>query len=79
MGSFGVAGRGGGRRRGRRRTRRRVESRNSAANAGTNQQEPQQVASSPTEELQKLGQLRDSGVITDEEFEAKKKELLAKI
>ncbi len=27
-------------------------------------------------ELEKLGQLRDQGIITDEEFEAKKKELL---
>ena len=29
-----------------------------------------------TAELQQLAQLRDSGVITDEEFEAKKKQLL---
>jgi len=28
------------------------------------------------EELEKLGELRDKGIITDEEFEAKKKELL---
>jgi hypothetical protein len=28
------------------------------------------------EELEKLGDLRDKGIITDEEFEAKKKELL---
>ena len=28
------------------------------------------------EQLKKLGELRDSGVLTDEEFEAQKKELL---
>jgi hypothetical protein len=28
------------------------------------------------EELEKLGELRDKGIITDEEFEAKKKQLL---
>jgi hypothetical protein len=28
------------------------------------------------EELEKLGELRDKGIITDEEFEAKKKDLL---
>lgn len=35
-------------------------------------------ASEPSylEELEKLGDLRDKGIITDEEFEAKKKELL---
>ena len=32
--------------------------------------------SSYLEELEKLGELRDKGIITDEEFEAKKKELL---
>ncbi len=32
--------------------------------------------SSYLEELEKLGELRDKGLITDEEFEAKKKELL---
>ena len=35
-------------------------------------------ASAPSylDELEKLGELRDKGIITDEEFEAKKKELL---
>jgi len=35
-------------------------------------------ASTPSylDELEKLGELRDQGIITDEEFEAKKKELL---
>jgi hypothetical protein len=31
----------------------------------------------PAEKLKKLGQMRDSGLITAEEFEAKKKDLLA--
>jgi uncharacterized membrane protein YeaQ/YmgE (transglycosylase-associated protein family) len=30
-----------------------------------------------TEQIRKLGELRDEGVLTDEEFEAKKRELLA--
>jgi hypothetical protein len=29
--------------------------------------------------LERLGKLRDAGVVTDEEFEAKKKELLDRI
>jgi hypothetical protein len=33
----------------------------------------------PIEQLQKLGQLRDAGVITEEEFERKKQELLKRI
>ena len=37
---------------------------------------PSAGAPSYLEELEKLGQLRDSGIITDEEFEAKKKQLL---
>lgn len=37
---------------------------------------PPAGAPSYLEELEKLGQLRDSGIITDEEFEAKKKQLL---
>jgi cytochrome c-type biogenesis protein CcmH/NrfG len=39
---------------------------------------PPSPAAAPSylEELEKLGQLRDSGIITDEEFEAKKKQLL---
>jgi hypothetical protein len=34
-------------------------------------------ADDPAEKLKKLGQMRDSGLITAEEFEAKKKDLLA--
>lgn len=34
---------------------------------------PQSV---PTEELEKLAELRDKGILTEEEFQAKKKELL---
>ena len=30
------------------------------------------------EELEKLGELHDKGILTDEEFAAKKKEILAK-
>jgi hypothetical protein len=37
---------------------------------------PEAVEPSYLDELERLGQLRDEGVITDEEFEAKKKELL---
>jgi hypothetical protein len=36
----------------------------------------QQAAPDYTAELEKLAQLRDSGVITPEDFEAKKKQLL---
>jgi hypothetical protein len=39
---------------------------------------PQATAAEPSylEELEKLGQLRDQGIITEEEFQAKKKQLL---
>ena len=37
---------------------------------------PASSAPSYLEELEKLGELRDKGIITDAEFEAKKKELL---
>jgi phage host-nuclease inhibitor protein Gam len=32
-----------------------------------------------TEQIRKLGDLRDEGVITDEEFETKKRELLSRL
>jgi hypothetical protein len=32
-----------------------------------------------TEQIRKLGELRDEGVLTDEEFETKKRELLARL
>lgn len=37
------------------------------------------AASDPVEEIRKLGELRDAGLITDEEFLAKKTELLMRI
>jgi membrane protease subunit (stomatin/prohibitin family) len=45
------------------------------------QQAEQPVAQAPSEDdqmaqLEKLGQLHDSGVLTDEEFSAKKKQIL---
>ena len=48
---------------------------------GQGTQAPQAAVSGAGEEsylaeLEKLGELRDKGIITDEEFEAKKKELL---
>ncbi len=35
-----------------------------------------QVAISPTDEIKKLAELRDQGIVTDEEFEIKKKSFL---
>jgi uncharacterized membrane protein YeaQ/YmgE (transglycosylase-associated protein family) len=46
------------------------------------QQQQQQMRSqgdSVTDQLRKLGELRDAGVLTDEEFETKKQELLARM
>lgn len=40
---------------------------------------PGQSADDPFEKLRKLGELRDAGVITDEDFEAKKQQLLAEM
>ena len=37
---------------------------------------PPEAASDPLEQLSKLGQLRDSGVLTEEEFEAQKAKIL---
>ena len=36
-------------------------------------------ASDPAEALQKIGKLRDDGVITEDDFQAKKSELLARM
>ena len=49
-----------------------------AAPAASTAATPAASSSEPSylDELEKLAQLRDEGVITDEEFEAKKKELL---
>ena len=74
-----------------RRTARRTSRRQMAMYGGQQQEqyyddepEPQYQAPPPPEpaqqdyaaELQKLAQLRDAGVLTDEEFEAKKKQIL---
>ena len=37
------------------------------------------LAIDPMEQLRKLGELRDAGVLTDAEFETKKAELLARL
>ncbi len=79
MPSLGPAGRGGARRR----TRRRMGRRQDAASASQPQQqapaEPAAVASDPMAELKKLGELHDAGVLTDDEFSAKKADILAKM
>lgn len=36
-------------------------------------------ASDPLDQIERLGELRDKGFITDEEFQAKKADLLAKV
>lgn len=78
---MGPAGRGGARRR----TRRRGNRRHAAEDAQNDQQQqatPAPAATpaqSPTEQLQQLGELHKEGIITDQEFEEKKKELLAQI
>jgi len=41
--------------------------------------QPQPVRDDPIEQLKKLGELRAAGIITDEEFEQKKKELMGQI
>jgi hypothetical protein len=40
---------------------------------------PQPVPADPLEQLRRLGELRDSGILTPEEFEAKKAELLSRM
>jgi len=54
-----------------------------AAEANMQAQQQQQPAAAPVEsttdqfaELEKLGQLRDQGILTDAEFDAKKKQIL---
>jgi len=51
--------------------------RNSSSASASNDAQTKQE--SPLEQLKKLGELKDSGVITDEEFSIKKAELLEKI
>jgi|SRR5579862_6541702 len=42
-------------------------------------EQPQAFSTDPMEQIHRLGQLRDTGLITTEEFEAKKTELLARM
>ena len=37
------------------------------------------IPSFSTEQIRKLAELRDQGILTDEEFQSKKKELLSKL
>lgn len=76
---LGVAGRGGARRRTRRRTARRVNAVTSAGQpAEQPETAPQEVTSQNTdiEQLEKLAALRDQGILTEEEFQAKKAQIL---
>lgn len=73
--SMGPGGRGGARRR----TRRRMNHKNEAVNADTTQSQDNSAddqVSDPAAELEKLAELKSKGVITEEEFAAKKKQLL---
>lgn len=91
-GRMGPAGRGGARRRTRRRTAAVVggtayvagknKGDNSAQQADENavaEVQPAAQSVDPMEELQKLGDLHGQGILTDEEFETKKAELLKQI
>ncbi len=72
---LGPAGRGGARRR----TRRRMSRRERAAEQQDVRGEATQNASPEgdyTDELEKLGKLHNEGVLNDEEFASKKKEIL---
>lgn len=60
----------------RNRAERQAIEQQTAANNQAPQQAPAQTVSDPTEELAKYAKLRDQGVITEEEFAAKKKQLL---
>lgn len=43
------------------------------------EQEPAPSGEDPYEQLQKLGELKDQGVLTQEEFDAKKQQLLSQM
>ena len=45
--------------------------------AAPQQAAPQQAAADPIQQLKELGELRDKGVLTEEEFAAQKAKLLA--
>ncbi len=83
MPNLGPMGRGGARRR----TRRRIAGVAAVAGAASNNNQlaadPASVADQPqagqedyAAELEKLAQLKEQGIITEEEFEAKKKQIL---
>lgn len=86
MGLLGPAGNAGARRRGRRRGLVVGAAVGSAAARRSNSNQPLEseapVQQGPSDsmqqmaELEKLGQLKASGVLTQEEFDAKKKEIL---
>lgn len=76
---LGVAGRGGARRRTRRRVDRRANAAASAQQPITQPEAvPQDTLSQNTdiEQLEKLASLRDQGILTEEEFQAKKLQIL---
>ena len=50
-----------------------------AADQAYRQARENQKAEDPAEKLKKLGQMKDSGLITQEEFDAKKAEILAEM
>ena len=79
--SLGPMGRGGARRRTRRRMNSRLAASDSVNTVSQENTQPTQQAGDRGEtgyldELEKLGELRDKGIITEEEFSAKKKQLL---
>jgi hypothetical protein len=43
------------------------------------QQEPQTATIDVTEQIKKLGELRDQGLLAEQEFDSKKQELLARM
>ncbi|MGZ8898419.1 MAG: SHOCT domain-containing protein [Halobacteriota archaeon] len=50
-----------------------------AAVAPAPQEEQASGSADVTEQIKKLAELRDQGILTEEEFQVKKKELLAKL
>ncbi len=54
-----------------------LENQQAPPSAPPPQAPPPPAAETMVEQLQKLGQLRDSGVLTPEEFEAQKQKILA--
>jgi len=42
-------------------------------------QQPQAASIDVTEQIKKLGELRDQGLLTEQEFDSKKQELLARM